>query len=411
MVRYRDSDPEKWILKEHTTIKHEILGKYLNPWARILSKYNQRLVVVDGFAGRGEYTDGDGQRRVGGSPIILMNLNNQPIVEELVCICVEKNTDNYNNLCRVIEERLSIILNPEEGIDPNSIQLFKAPSLSDLIEQMRSKSTFRYHLQNLKNQTTKLYIINDEFEKIILSTLKEFQSGQGGGNLKPAPGFYFIDPFGFHGVPFEIIKNILKLPKSEVLLTFMSRDINRFNPLKQEKEALVSLFGNEDWKAEVNKRGEEGQEAFVNYYRQCLKDIGIKYVIKFKIAETGRKQSLYYLIHASNDFTAAEKMKETMYYINPDYAYHGPDHKKLDRNQMRLEIRAHPLKEQLMKVFQGQSCTFKKIREVTVDTNIFIEPDYRSIIKELEKEGVVEVKRVESKKTGIKDKDIINFRS
>lgn len=28
MVRYRDSDPEKWILKEHTTIKHEILGKY-----------------------------------------------------------------------------------------------------------------------------------------------------------------------------------------------------------------------------------------------------------------------------------------------------------------------------------------------------------------------------------------------
>ena len=32
-------------------------------------------------------------------------------------------------------------------------------------------------------------------------------------------------------------------------------------------------------------------------------------------------------------------------------------------------------------------------------------------LKELEKEGVVEVKRVESKKTGIKDKDVINFRS
>lgn len=411
MVRYRDSDPEKWILKEHTTIKHEILGKYLNPWARILSKHNKRLVVIDGFAGRGEYTDINGQSLVGGSPIILMNLNNQPIIEELICICVEKNADNYNNLCRIIEDRLSVILNSEEEIDPNSIQLFKAPSLSDLIEHMQSQTTFRYHLQNLNNQTTKLFIINDEFEKIVLSILKEFQGEQGGVNLKPAPGFYFIDPFGFHGVPFEIIRNILKLPKSEVLLTFMSRDINRFNPLKQEEEALVSLFGNEDWKDEMSKRGEEGQEAFVNYYRQCLKDSGIKYVIKFKIAETERKQSLYYLIHASNDFTAAEKMKETMYYINPDYAYHGPDHKKLDKNQMRLEIRTHPLKEQLMKAFQGQSCTFEKIREVTVDTNIFIEKDYRAIIKELEKEGMVEINRVESKKTGIKDRDIISFKS
>ena len=340
-----------------------------------------------------------------------MNLNNQPIIEELICICVEKNADNYNNLCRIIEDRLSVILNSEEEIDPNSIQLFKAPSLSDLIEHMQSQTTFRYHLQNLNNQTTKLFIINDEFEKIVLSILKEFQGEQGGVNLKPAPGFYFIDPFGFHGVPFEIIRNILKLPKSEVLLTFMSRDINRFNPLKQEEEALVSLFGNEDWKDEMSKRGEEGQEAFVNYYRQCLKDSGIKYVIKFKIAETERKQSLYYLIHASNDFTAAEKMKETMYYINPDYAYHGPDHKKLDKNQMRLEIRTHPLKEQLMKAFQGQSCTFEKIREVTVDTNIFIEKDYRAIIKELEKEGMVEINRVESKKTGIKDRDIISFKS
>lgn len=410
MVRYKDSDSGKWILKEHTKIKHEILDKYLNPWAKILSKYNKRLVIVDGFAGRGEYTDESGNKIVSGSPIILMNLNSQPIIEELVCICIEKDPDNYNNLCEVIEDRLSVVLNPEENVDPSSIQLFKSPSISDVIDHMHERTIFRQGFQKPINQTTKFFIINDKFEQIIPESIKTFLEAKDADKSKSSPAFYFIDPYGFHGIPFELIKNILKLPKTEVLLTFMSRDINRFNPLKQEENALISLFGNTDWKTEIKNKGNEGQESFLNYYRERLKKSGIKFVIAFKIGETERRQSLYYLIHASNNFRAVDLMKETMYYVNPDYTYYGPDNKKLDRNQTRLDIRTHPLKAQLLKVFSGQSITFEQIRIETIDSNIFIEKDYRNVIKDLEKEGLVEIKRVVSKKTGIKDNDIICFK-
>jgi three-Cys-motif partner protein len=53
-----DRDPLKWIYKEHTRVKHELLDKYLGGWIPILGSRNDRLLIFDGFAGRGEYEDG-----------------------------------------------------------------------------------------------------------------------------------------------------------------------------------------------------------------------------------------------------------------------------------------------------------------------------------------------------------------
>lgn len=51
----RDNDPQKWIYKEHTRAKHELLEKYLGGWISILGSRHERLLIFDGFAGRGEY--------------------------------------------------------------------------------------------------------------------------------------------------------------------------------------------------------------------------------------------------------------------------------------------------------------------------------------------------------------------
>jgi GMT-like wHTH domain len=55
-----------WDLEPHTAAKHEILRRYLQAWAPILSQGNfPQLVFVDGFAGPGRYSKGEE-----GSPLI-----------------------------------------------------------------------------------------------------------------------------------------------------------------------------------------------------------------------------------------------------------------------------------------------------------------------------------------------------
>ena len=49
----------------HTAAKHQLLKKYLNAWFPILGKHHGRITYIDGFAGPGEYEDGEV-----GSPII-----------------------------------------------------------------------------------------------------------------------------------------------------------------------------------------------------------------------------------------------------------------------------------------------------------------------------------------------------
>src|SRR5215475_12471006 len=55
-----------WDLEPHTAAKHEILRRYLQAWAPILSQGNfPHIAFVDGFAGPGRYSNGEE-----GSPII-----------------------------------------------------------------------------------------------------------------------------------------------------------------------------------------------------------------------------------------------------------------------------------------------------------------------------------------------------
>ena len=127
------------------------------------------------------------------------------------------------------------------------------------------------------------------------------------------------------------------------------------------------------------------------------------------MSETRRKSTIYYLIHASNNLRTVELMKEAMRNINPDFTYFGPDNKKLGREQSRLDPGDHALITQLFSKYKGHYVSFYDIRSGTIDSNSYIEKDYRQVIKELENENRVKVDRKESKKTGIKDGDFIPF--
>jgi three-Cys-motif partner protein len=89
----KDSDPEKWIYKEHARVKHILLEKYLAAWIPILGKYNPKICYFDGFAGRGEYIDENtGKVLAIGSQVIALRVADEKVdyFGKLSCIFIEK---------------------------------------------------------------------------------------------------------------------------------------------------------------------------------------------------------------------------------------------------------------------------------------------------------------------------------
>ncbi|MFZ7121222.1 MAG: three-Cys-motif partner protein TcmP, partial [Eubacteriaceae bacterium] len=44
-----------WAIEPHTEAKHAILRKYLDAWLPIITRWNGKVLYIDGFAGPGEY--------------------------------------------------------------------------------------------------------------------------------------------------------------------------------------------------------------------------------------------------------------------------------------------------------------------------------------------------------------------
>lgn len=60
-----DDAEEKWVYRQHTKAKHEVLTKYIVPWVNKITTFAKRaspdvrVRIFDCFAGRGSYVDTD----------------------------------------------------------------------------------------------------------------------------------------------------------------------------------------------------------------------------------------------------------------------------------------------------------------------------------------------------------------
>jgi hypothetical protein len=128
-----------------------------------------------------------------------------------------------------------------------------------------------------------------------------------------APTFAFLDPFGFSGLPMELIGRMLKCKKCEVLITFMAGFVRRFHDELREP-ALNELFATEEWKrvSEINDPDEK-LRFLVGLYESQLKKLGgAQYVRSFgMIGESN--QIIYYLVFATKHLKGLELMKEAMW--------------------------------------------------------------------------------------------------
>jgi len=367
----KDSAPEKWEYKQHRRVKHILLEKYLTAWIPILGRYNPKICYFDGFAGRGEYADG-----TLGSPLIALRVADRlsNYFGEMVCVFVEKDRSNFENLEYVLK---------------------------------REKETITHW--------SKIRVIkeNDEFGNVI-GDIFEFLEKQ---NSILVPSFFFVDPFGFRGIPFTIVHKILGNPKTEVFFTFMVRDIGRFTKLPELENCLNTLFGGEEWRA-VLSSAEKPEIALKELYRERLHKVAnVRYSWAFRVSMSERAQTLYYLVHATNNYKGHNIMKSIMYNQSAlgDFAYLGPEDITA-RSQMSLfDVQdIGQLKKHLLKKFQGETLSYDDIQQKVChpwySEPPYIDKHHRQALKELEKDGKVKVQRVTSKtERGLSGEDRILF--
>src|SRR5689334_1052136 len=90
-----------WELEPHTRGKHLVLRAYLNAWLPIMSAYNTRVLFIDGFAGPGEYANGEE-----GSPQIAIRAlvdHSAEISADVAYFFIEKDEKRSEHLGKIVD--------------------------------------------------------------------------------------------------------------------------------------------------------------------------------------------------------------------------------------------------------------------------------------------------------------------
>ena len=329
-----------WDLEPHSRAKHEILKRYMQAWVPILGQTDfSEIVYIDGFAGPGRYSRGED-----GSPIIALKAaldHQERIKPKMTFLFVERRDDRADMLRAVLDE----------------IKL--PPKFFARVEGGRT------------------------FEEVVTSFL---DSRTRNGQRLP-PTFAFIDPFGWSGVPFELVRRILSFSSCEVLVTFMYEEINRFISHPDQVSNFESFFGTSESDQVTLASDPQQRNRYLHdlYLRQLRDFAGMQYVRSFEMRNL-KDLTDYYLFYATDNLLGLKKMKEAMWKVDRSGEFSFSD--ATDPRQLVLfgaEPQFDILRSQMISQFQGQETTIREIEEFVVSATAFRETHYkRQVLKPLE---------------------------
>lgn len=338
----------------------------------------QRLLLVDGFAGRGRYVGGEA-----GSPLILVRVANEfvkwgleqrrPIQVHVEIAFIENNPDNYAILTTEIKKT------DAETTKMRQVQLHTP--------------------------------IQAAFSEAIGALLAN-------ARVKRMPIFAFIDPFGFAGIPLSTVKEVLSLPMSEVFVTFMVRDVNRFFGTTHRDQAFAELFGISIQSIQNERRrlalSPDRERALLELYLKQLRNVaGAEFVWWFRVFPQDGGSAIYYLIHASKHIRAFRLMKDKTKKLSAhgDYTFHGKHQAARQAQPELFGPDIESLKQLMLERFIGQEITFGKLCDALYPDPAcyyFTEPDFRKAVMEMRDEEKVQMNGA-GPRGGIKNSTSITF--
>jgi three-Cys-motif partner protein len=316
-----------WELEHHTAAKHEILRRYLGAWFPVLTHggWNRRVIFFDGFAGPGIYDKGEP-----GSPIIALDtLVSHKMFEQLhhtefVMIFVEKDTARFESL----EKQIALFWQKVGG-QPSNI---------------------------------KVLTVNDEFVTAatdLLETLAEAKK-------QLAPTFAFIDPFGWSGVPLDVICRLLAYDKCEVFFNLMYDSMNRFLTHEQTAHHRRELFGGTEYLNADGLNPAERNEFLHELYGRKLQEVGgFKYVHRFEMLNR-QNHTVYSLFFGSRSLDGLRIMKDAMWGVDPVGGMRFSDRLAGQPVLFGDEPDYGPLRHALLDRFAGRDVAIEELEEFTL---------------------------------------------
>lgn len=335
-----------WPIEPHTKAKHDILQRYLEAWFPILGKHHRKLVYIDGFCGPGRYAGGEP-----GSPIIALNVaaEHRPELKgPLLFWFIDERKDRIEQL----EQELKRVSLPDNFRIACDCGLFH--------------DTIRPVLQALDQK-----------------------------GVAPAPIFAFIDPFGFKGIPFSVLKQLLSHKRCEVFISFMVEPINRWltHPQEGVLQHIEEAFGTEECFAIAHKGGDRIRNLQVLYQRQ-LQSVA-RFVRYFEIQKRDG-HPFYYLFFATNHRLGHLRMKEAMWKVDPNGEFAFSD--ATDPNQMVLFGQdAGPLGNVLRSEFEAKGkLGVAQIKKYVEEETGYLAKHMRAALAKQESERIINVEEIKA---------------
>ncbi len=333
-----------WPLEPHTRGKHEVLRHYLGAWFPILGFTQGRIVFIDGFAGPGQYAGGEE-----GSPLIALQVLRQHSAKfeaEVKFGFIEKDRERADHLQKLID-----------GVKPS------LPA------------------------SCEVDVLPGAFDETMTSVLDELDA-QG---KQLAPAFVMVDPFGVSDTPMAVIKRILRGDKTEVYVSFMYRDINRFKATPEFERPLTDLFGTDEWRKGIDLEGEAKKDFFYGLYESQLRKAGANNVLHFDLYEAN--QLVYAIFFATRHWLGADRMKRAIWRVAPfgDFAFRGTRLKQLT---LGLDVDCRPLRKALQDRFKGKGwVTIEQVAEFvgSDQTDFHTGQLKKPVLVPMEKEKFIEV--------------------
>jgi len=348
-----DHDPHKWIYTEHARAKHAIQRTYLGAWLAILGTHFSPLVLFDGFAGRGHYEGGED-----GSPLLFFKRAAEAVdrgrPQRVQIRCVELDQQNYADLQAAIA-----------GLEHSGVSIDAR---------------------------------HGEFSEQALASVARLRERR-----RIPPVFWTADPYGFRGVPLATIRELMALPRSEVLITFMVRDMRRFLGEPNHAAPLGEFFGGEAWRQCLENNGAEDRErCLLLTYSKLIREGIARFATPFRVFEDERRQTLYYLVHLTNNPLGMRQMKRAMIKESQDMTFWPVTVRPPD--QLALDTAEQPpfpsLQQHLAEVYLGRTITFEDLLNTDYPEGLWLEPDYRAAVLDMAKRDEIEVRRKRSTPSG-----------
>jgi three-Cys-motif partner protein len=316
-----------------------MLRGYLEAWFPIILQGGFRgLTYFEGFAGPGEYSGGES-----GSPIIALNAL---LEQRQILGTAQMARFVFIELDSRRKEHLDSVLNAMKQRVPGNVEVYtELGSFDQLMEPMIDRAR-AWHI----------------------------------------PLFANLDEWGAD-VPYTHLERLAGIPRSEVMVTFLS-DFFRRAARMQDLDKADRQFGSRDWRRVADlPSGPEKLRFLVAEYKRTLRRAGFQQTLAFEMVDEGGHG--FYLVFGTKHRLGLERMKTAMWQIDRVYGVRFRDPKDVSQTALELDRPdLTPLRDDLLeRLSDMKRHQVKELRDYALFETVYRPEHAMEVLLGLKREG------------------------